>query len=631
MRGTFFGLEIGKTGLTTAQFGLNMTGHNIANLDTQGYTRQRIVQTAYDPFSTIGKFAPVGQGLVGGGTRVQILDQIRSAYLDRRFRTESSQHAYWEQRTQSLTYIESFFDNVNEKTSINYSIAEFFRSMTIISQDPVSGAPRTLMQTTAMDFVQQLNMIHEGLIDFQKVENRAIQTKVGDINRMAKDLAELNVAIYTFEVTGMIANDLRDKRNLLLDELATYADIEYEEYDDPRYIDDPRAQKVSMLRVRLGGDTLVDHDWPKSDVFGLALIDNVLPGEDKVFVPYYLNRVDNNPESPTYFDPNNPDLVMLEGAKLDIRTVGGGELRSHFDMRDGFGGGIDSRDKGIPYYIDMVNNLARAMLQEINSQHIQGWSDHPDGSATNILFFDTDALIDPATGLAVSLKSYIRYYDENGGLIDLSTAFGPPLNDPAHPDFDENALRDVLIGLGMDIGSKRLEIPPEILSQVTAKNITLSKDISDSAYNIAASSVEIGRPNDVGDSGDPVELQRGNNVNMNLLYGLFRKTGITVDVDDPKNPGTTVRRDIGSFDDYGTTIRFDVGNTLHTAKQAGETSRILTLAANNQRTSVAGVSLDEEMTGLVKFNHAYNGAARVITQMDDALDRLINGTGRVGL
>ena len=78
-------------------------------------------------------------------------------------------------------------------------------------------------------------------------------------------------------------------------------------------------------------------------------------------------------------------------------------------------------------------------------------------------------------------------------------------------------------------------------------------------------------------------------------------------------------------------VPFDVANTLHTAKQAGETSRVLTLAAENQRNAIAGVSLDEEMVGLVRYNHAYNGAARIITAMDDALDRLINGTGRVGL
>jgi len=598
MRGTFFGLEIGRTGLTTAQFGLDVTGHNISNLDTSGYTRQRIVQTAYDPFSSIGKFAPVGQGLVGGGVRVQILDQIRSAYLDRRFRTESNTHAYWDTRAQSLTYIESFFDNVNEKTSINYSMAEFFKSMKIVAEDPVSGAPRTLMQTAAMDLVQQLNMMYDGLVDFQKVENRAVETKIGDINRMAQDLAALNVAIYTFEVTGMIANDLRDKRNLLLDELSRYIDIEYDYYDDPATRDDPRAIKTSMLKVTVAGDTLVDHDWPKPgvDIFGLAYVDNVLPGEDKVAVPYWLNRVldDFNP-----LEMTDADLAALWGdAALDMNQIKGGEIKAHMDMRDKEGGTVNSADKGIPYYIDMINNLARALVLEINSQHINGYSDHPLGSRTDILFFD---VFDDRGDSILSNPDYIVWVDKDGRPVPGGET------DP-------------------DAVSKRLIIPNEELRRISAKNITLSQDIQDSAFNIAASSVEIGRPVNNGDS---IELQRGNNENMNLLYDLFRKTGITVFTDDLANGYT--RRDVGSFDDYGTTIRFDVGNTLHSSKQAAETARILTLAANNQRTAVAGVSLDEEMVGLVKYNHAYNGAARIITAMDDALDRLINGTGRVGL
>jgi len=579
VRGTFFGLEIGKTGLTTAQFGLDSTSHNIANMDTQGYTRQRIVQTAYDPFATVGRFAPVGQGLVGGGTRVQILDQIRSAYLDRRFRTESNAHAFWDTRSQSLSYIESFFDNVNEKTSINYSMAEFFRSMTVISADPVSGAPRTLMQTTAMDLVQQMNLIYDGLIDFQRVENKAVETKIDDINEMAKALAELNVAIYTFEITGMIANDLRDKRNLLLDNLSDYVDIEYREYPD--------KFGHSMLDVTIAGISLVDHD--RISPLGFMYAENPLgPEEEDVAIPYWID-FEGNP--------------IFE---LDMDRIRGGQLKAHIGMRDGFGGGINSADRGIPYYIEMINNLARSLVQEINNQHIQGWSDHPDGSTTNILFFDSIGLGDSSR--------FIRYYDENGVLLDDPGIYVPAPEDDSHLTF----------------AYKRFEIPPEELSLVTAKNLMLGAKIQDSPYNIAASSVAIGRPLADGTSGDPDKLQRGNNENIKSLYDLFRKTGMTVNVIDPVT-GVTERKDIGSFDDYGTTIRFDVGNTLHTAKQAAETARILTLSANNQRTSVAGVSLDEEMVGLVKFNHAYNGAARVITQMDDALDRLINGTGRVGL
>ena len=601
MRSSFFGLEIGRTGLTTAQFGLDVTGHNIANLDTDGYTRQRIVSTAYDPFSTVGRFAPVGQGLVGGGVRVQILDQIRSAFLDRRFRSESTAHAYWDTRAQSLSYIESFFDNVNEKTSINYSMAQFFESMSVLAKDPVSGAPRTLMQTTAMDLVQQLNMIYQGLVDFQTVENKAVETKVGDINRIARDIRDLNVAIYTFEITGMIANDLRDKRNLMIDELSRYIDIECEEYPDP-LSKDMVGIKHDMLRIKVGGEILVDHDYPRPnnpDLLGIAYVDNVLgPDEAKVAVPYW-NHIGG-----VSLNDTNPNFAMIiESAKLNMNPplVTGGELKAHMDMRDKMGGGVNSADRGVPYYIDMVNNLARALLQEINAQHVQGWSDNPNGTETDIHFFSIKVW-NPAT----------QEYDiEDLGLIEYFDKDGNPV-----PDQDDD-----------DFAYKTYTLSNADLQRITAKNLTLSQEIQDSAYNIAASSKPIGRPLADGTSGDPEELQRHNNINMKAMYDLFRKTGITVFDDAAGFP----RRDIGSFDDYGTTIRFDVGKTLHTAKQTAETSRILTLAANNQRTSVAGVSLDEEMVGLVKYNHAYNGAARVITAMDDLLDRLINGTGRVGL
>jgi len=529
MRGTFFGIEIGRTGLTTAQFGLDVTSHNISNLDTAGYTRQRIVSTAYDPYAAIGRFAPVGHGKVGGGVRVQILDQIRSAYLDKRFRDESNTHSYWDTRAQRMQYIESFFDNVNEKTSINFTLAAFFESMMEVSKDPVAGAPRKLMQTSAMDLVQQLHMMYDGLVDLQKVENEAVRVKTNDINRIAAQIADLNVAIYTFEVTGMLANDLRDKRNLLVDQLSTIVDIEYEEYPDPDY------PKHSLFRIRIAGsaadatppEELVDHDSVR--ILSFATEPNPLDPDWELVHPIW--------------EDSGVRLFSVNDGPVD--RIKGGELRAHMDMRDNdfTSGGVDSRDKGIPYYIELLNNLARALVYAINEVHEQGWTDGPSGSETGIKFF-----------------------------------------------FDDG-------------------------SPITARNISLSEEIIASEYNIAASSKRIDR------NAAPDQQQRGNNENIRALYALFNDTRIEL-------PDGTF---IGSFDEYATSIRFDVGATTNTAKQAAETRRILTLSANNQRTAIAGVSLDEEMVGLVRYNHAYNGAARVITAMDDALDRLINGTGRVGL
>jgi len=545
--------------------------------------------------------------LVGGGVRVQILNQIRSAYLDRRFRTESTEHAYWETRSQSLSYIQSFFDNVNEATSINHTLGQFFGSLRITTEDPVSGAPRTLMQTTAMDLVQQFNSIYQGLIDFQTIENNAVEVKIGEVNRIAQHIVELNKAIYGFEITGLIANDLRDKRNLLLDDLASLIDIDYEEYPDPR------APEQSMLRIRIGGSVLLDHDW--SNELSLGWMPNPLgtPPEERVAVPIWAGVMD----VPMPEDSDNQDLwdayelaVLL--ARLDFDRIKGGEIKAHMDMRDGMGGGVDTTKRGVPYYIEMMNNLARALVQEINGQHIQGWSDHPTGSETNILFFDALNLVHP-DGTPVDLREFIVYYANPVAPGDDPLPFDPPI-DVFDPDFDETTL---------DFHSKSLIIPPHILQQITAGNLKLNQAIIDNVFNIAASDTKIGRAGD--DDSDPEKLQRGNNNNMLELHRLFGVTTIRIDMGD----GDV--REIGSFNDYATTIRFDVGNTLHTARQARETARILTLAAENQRTAIAGVSLDEEMVGLVRYNHAYNGAARVITAMDDALDRLINGTGRVGL
>ena len=554
-RSTFFGLEIGKTGLTMSQLGLDVTGHNIANVDTRGYTRQRIVSTAYDPFGTIGRALPASQALVGGGVHVKLHDQIRSAYLDRRYRTENTVNAYWQKRTESMRYLESYFDNVNEETSINYSIARFFQAMKVLAEDTVEGAPRTLMQTASKDLVQQLNMIYEGLVDLQDTQNQAVSVTVEEINRIANEIAQLNKSIYGFEITGHLANDLRDKRNVLIDELSTYIDVEYRDYPD--------GKGHTKFEVSIGGETLVDHadSWQ----LGVREVRNPIPE---------LKAANESPVLEVVWmkDDGSGGLIPDPGNPLIVKS---GQLKAYLDIRDG--NGVGNNVKGIPYYIEMLNNLARALVQEINTVHTQGWTDHPvEGSKTHILFFDDFGA---------------------GEIRDLYE----------DPD-DASKITGTVYFVDQD----------KLLS-VTARNIRLSDDVESSVYNIACSSTMIVK------QGKPEELQRGNNENMNALYDLFRKKDIALGTE------ATGGVSIGSFDGYATSIRFDVGNVLNSCIKTAENCNTLTIAAENQRISIAGVSLDEEMTNLIRYQHAYNGAARVITAMDDALDRLINGTGRVGL
>ncbi|MDR0491347.1 MAG: flagellar basal body protein [Oscillospiraceae bacterium] len=667
-RATFFGIEIGKTGLTLSQLGLDITGHNIANVDTAGYTRQRLVSTAYEPYANIGKLLPVSKAIVGGGVQVKIHDQIRSAYLDRRFRTEYTINSYLQKRVEGLSTLESYFDDVNEKTSINYSISTLFEAMKILADDTVEAAPRELLQDAGRILAQHMNTVYKGLIDIQDDYNLAVKTTVEKINLIAAEIVELNKSIYGFEVTGLVANDLRDKRNLLLDELSGIIEIRYEEYPD--------KTGMSRLRVEIGGEkgmNLVDHD--KYNELDVVEMPNAIAGEDPVWMPVWAVQMTNDPQlypgtsdcfvyigesrkpltlagvnmsNPAdvklavktindlmadfktlnvKYDSANPanpfigtaaDVAQADSILATLKSylgadavavdcdqggghafisikgeifarskncidsdkptsevqfwtnmldVSGGELKSYMDIRDS----LDVTLPGIPYYINLLNNLARALVQEINDVHVQGWNDMPAGSQNGILFFD----------------------DGDGGLNHTLTY---------------DAAGDVIGWLITD------------MSLITAKNFRLSNEVEASKYNISCSSEQIDRTR-------PDGLRRGDNENMNALYDLFRKKDIVLkDMSTPVGGAV-----VGSLDGFATSIRFDIAKELHFIKSTAKNSDSLILAAENQRQAISGVSLDEEMTNLIKYQHAYSGASRVITAMDDALDKLINGTGRVGL
>lgn len=759
MRSSFYGLEIGKSALTLSQLGLDVTGHNIANVDTKGYTRQRIISTAYDPFSTIGRALPVAQALIGAGVKVLIHDQIRSAYLDSRYRTQNSLTAYWQKRTEGLSYLESFFDNINEETSINFSVARFFEAVKIVAEDPVERAQRKLLQTAGLDLVQQLNTIYEGLIDLQESQNLAVKLTIEEINRIAGEVVELNKAIYGFEVTGQTALDLRDKRNVLLDDLSAIIPIEYREYPD--------GKGQSVLEVKIGGEILIDH--AKQRELDIRETPNVIPGEAPVWEPIWKPKqvpVDGS-ECDVFLymgskivpltldfatlgvDPSDPEQVSAlvkeinaiatQFRKLDVHYVSadaynddpslyphypfsgpdalaarmlifglngptrsltellgpnanfaidcdeggdhafisldgdlnglifarskgcvisdertyrvgysmpetqdgpvttllvtGGELKAYMDMRDS----LDVHTPGIPYYIEMLNNLARAFVQEINRVHREGYTEDifrpdflglPDGSIQGVDFFG--AKDENGNYIAFSLNDFLADPDFQAAVNELDTVLLPdiinrilndpgdpywadlPPLDPADPDY---AAQLVLAVREIEFNKLYNESLSQSIMLVTAKNICLSQAVQNSENNIACSTSLIVK------HGTPEELQRGNNENMNLLYKLFEKNDIAL------MSGTN----IGSLDGYATSIRFDVGNTLSFAKKTADNYTVLTLAAENQRLAVAGVSLDEEMTELIKYQHSYNGAARVITAMDEMLDKLINGTGRVGL
>ncbi|MDR3209343.1 MAG: flagellar hook-associated protein FlgK [Oscillospiraceae bacterium] len=545
MRATFFGLEIGRSGLTVSQIGLDVTGHNVANVDTEGYTRQRIINTAYEPFSALRQLRPVDQALVGAGAHVIALDQIRSAYLDRIYRNEATLSGYYDTRVTGLSYVESLFEGA-EQAELSTNLMNLFSAFNTLAANTDDLPQRTIVRETAQALTEDLKGMYERLLNQQQAQNDSVAIITEQINVMAQSLSELNKSIYAYEMNGQKANDLRDKRNLLLDQLSELTEITYEEGPDEK------------MTVWLGSDPtdpdqmLVSHYTVRTLECGTA--SNPLAGEFDLYVPVWT-------------DGNGAAWTDSTGtAQTNAASITGGELRSHIDLC-----AVTTKDNaGIPYFVEQLNNLARALVQEINTIHNAAFTHYnaAGGSHDGVDFFNT---IDDATGL--------------------------PYTD---------------------------------LSEISAKNIRLSDDILADPYNIAASAKPVTQDPSDPNFVDPNDTQQSNNEIALKYYRLLDKPNIAL----TGGFGTVVTGSgtvVGSFFGYMDSIVTDVATTLDHTKRLNSTQTIQTLNAQNNRLSISGVSIDEEMTNLIKYQHAYAGASRIITTMDEILDKLINSTGRVGL
>ncbi len=593
MASTFGILETAKSGLSVSMENLKITGHNIANANTVGYTRQRIITSAKES-NAVYLLRPTTDNLVGQGVEVLSIQQVRCEYLDDQYRDLNSGYNYSEFTAQSLSYLEGLFKSeLKEGEGLTGSIEDFFDALNTFTKDSTSQENRITVQKSALSLTQNFNLVYGEMESLWEDQNSSVETVTDEINSISKKLSELNNAIARYERTGATANDLRDERNLLLDELSGYVNISYSN----------NTSNSSMVDVSIGGVELVSGtDYETIQVCSTAdqvdewtaeiaqinqdiatagsstpaqvtrlgeLRDNLvtsLSGYSGITYPADLSNglsvsydgveLVNLDGSQTHsvsealtYDPVtwsaiNGNQLTLDGTALSIGagTVTGGELYAHLEQISS----NDSQNPGIPYYMDQLNTLARTIAQEINNVHLTGYSYDTDSSAgtttsdTGIYFFDVET--------AVVSGTLEEYYD-----------------------------------------------------RLSAGNFSISDAISDSVWNIAGSSVEV--------NSDGTTLETGNSEVASAMYALLTDS------------------------DYYSQLNGIVGHlsiAMDTNESVLDTRQSLLGSVDTQRTSVSGVSKDEETTNLIVYQQSYNACARVISAIDEMLDTMINGMGIVG-
>ena len=605
MPNTFFGLTIGKSGLYSYQAAINTAAHNSANADTIGYSRQQTIRSASGAISIAGNY-----GMAGTGIDVNGVVQVRDQYYDVKYWNNNAVYGNYNTKQYYLSNIENYLSEVNaDGTTAVFD--DMFTAMTGLATSPGDTTMRTQVAEYGQTFAEYMNFLHEGLQKLQDECNFEIKNTVDKINSLAEEITNLTKQINTIEVRGAMANDLRDARALLVDQLSELANVTVTE----RSIGDGIG--VNQYIVRLDGKTLVDtYEYNtlevvpqeagvnENDIDGLYYLkwsngqnfdsnSTTLSGTLKAL---FEVRDGNNKQNftgtangtagtktLTITNPNITDFNLLNipdtngklkvGAKeyvyekFTAEKAADGTVTYTFTLKEELSEtasdtavniGESIEYKGIPYYMGQLNEFVRTFATAFNDIHKTGQDFY--GNKNGLDFFTAK---NPTSGVDMA---FAPVKDENGNLVYPQTIDSSAQNSYYH----------------MNIGN--FKVNTEILDD--PKKIACAEDRVSNGVEDAAV--------------------------LNKLIAL--KTDVTMFKQ-------------GRPDSFLQTLVGVMGIDAKVAKSLSESQDNIVKAIESQRMSISGVDSDEEAMDLVKFKNAYDLNSKVISIMNEIYNKLINETG----
>jgi flagellar hook-associated protein 1 FlgK len=224
MSGTFSGLEIGRRALDYFRQGIETAGHNISNADVEGYSRQRVEAAPADPYAAVGFNSPGSPGQVGTGVEVSAISRIRDSFLDAQFRQESIEGGYWEALSRTMEYLEMFVCEPSG-TGLSASLDNFVQALHEFQKRPDSGPAREVLLREAENLSSLMGQISGNFSEYRDSLNTEIELRVGEANSLIDRIAALSGQISRVQAMGNSPNDLMDRRDLLVEQLARLVDV----------------------------------------------------------------------------------------------------------------------------------------------------------------------------------------------------------------------------------------------------------------------------------------------------------------------------------------------------------------------------------------------------------------------
>lgn len=457
---SFGNLSIAVSALRAQQYGLSVTAHNVANAETEGYSRQVANMSATRPVTLANGLNTSGQMQIGTGVVVDSIRRVQDTLLQAQINKQSTETGYWESYNQTMQQIEALLNEPGD-IGISSQLDAFWNSWQDLANAPESLAARATIVEEGIQVCDRITSMFQNLRNTQTRINSIISDDIDTINMLARQIADLNGSITSALEVGNSSNDYMDKRDLLVKQLAEYANLEVH-------------GSGSEMIISIGGKPIVQaaQSFEITTTFGAG---------------------------------GATDLVWADdGSPVSIRN---GKIASLIELRD----------TNIAGYIDSLNQIAEAVIEQVNAVHTTG-------------------------------------FDING--------------DPAQPFFTEGADAS-----NMSVNSAFINSPGLVAASITGA----------SGDNTIANAISEIR-----------DLIIADGKTINGMYNLLVSK---------------------------------IGSDTSRAEDESDIAQLTMNQLETYRESISGVSLDEEMANMTKYQQAYSAAARVFTIVDSMLDTLINRMG----
>lgn len=618
MASIFNALNIGYSGLNAAQIGIDTTGHNISNAETEGYTRQRVVTSSAIPVN-------IDPGMRGNGTQVTEIARVFDAFVYNRYTSTAQNKEYSDAMKKTLQELSTYFPDI-DNVGIKFDLQNYFDAWQNLASNPDNSSVKVDLAQQTLNLTQHIAQVRSQVITLQSSLDDQIQTSVDEVNRISEQIAQLNKSIAFAESDGKNnANDLRDQRGVL--EMSLMKLIGADAFSDNivsnMAVDSHVAERAGNYLVQIGGFNVID---------GVT------------YHPIGLDSTNNAGHfNDIYYE--RQDAMRFSLGNL----IKGGEIGALLELR---GSTINSEgffDNGfLQETINSLDVFAQGLIESTNNLYAQSATDE---MLSNPLSFAEDQTLLSTDENFYSGTFDFIVYDTDGKeiarrkiTIDEETVMnnsGTFLSDGITPNSiveqlgfqkddnnDNNGLNDI-----DDMISVSFVSPDNILG------ITLSNTYASTGYKFA---IEDSGTNFSGVTGINRFLDGSNAKNV-TLHNNFKNNPSLIQAYKAPTEGdnqlalamvqlqfTTLTfneaNDQSTSDTlYGfyDTLVTRVGTRTNSAIIANDAITAQFNAIKQEYESISKVSIDEEMANLIRYQTSYGAAAKVITTIDQMMTTLL--------